>query len=149
MPLSKNDKRELSNKSTLPKCQSLHTKMTKESFTTSQLCQNVIFLMQKWRIYKIFLVLSISGASKHQHCSPWRIKEEGLYGLLFVAPGTGFGWDGASRQPQTKKDCSGHKKRRPLWSSFCGARNRTWTCTPFGTRTWNVRVYQFRHPGIW
>ena len=28
------------------------------------------------------------------------------------------------------------------------AQNRTRTCTPRGTRTWNVRVYQFRHLGI-
>ena len=28
-----------------------------------------------------------------------------------------------------------------------GAQNRTRTCTPRGTRTWNVRVYQFRHLG--
>ncbi len=29
------------------------------------------------------------------------------------------------------------------------AQNRTRTCTPSGTRTWNVRVYQFRHLGIY
>ena len=29
------------------------------------------------------------------------------------------------------------------------AQNRTRTCTHRCTRTWNVRVYQFRHLGIW
>ena len=29
-----------------------------------------------------------------------------------------------------------------------GAQNRTRTCTPRDIRTWNVRVYQFRHLGI-
>ena len=50
----------------------------------------------------------------------------------------------------------GHKRERILhfthFESFAKsfrARNRTWTCTPFEIRTWNVRVYQFRHPGVW
>ena len=49
----------------------------------------------------------------------------------------------------------GHKRERILhfthFESFAKsfrARNRTWTCTSFDTRTWNVRVYQFRHPGF-
>ena len=29
------------------------------------------------------------------------------------------------------------------------AQNRTRTCTSLNTRTWNVRVYQFRHLGNW
>ena len=29
------------------------------------------------------------------------------------------------------------------------AQNRNRTCTPCGTRTWNVRVYQFRHLGMY
>ena len=40
----------------------------------------------------------------------------------------------------------GTKKRETSLFLF-GARNRTWTCTSCDTRTWNVRVYQFRHPG--
>ena len=32
------------------------------------------------------------------------------------------------------------------WNS---AQNRNRTCTPCGTRTWNVRVYQFRHLGMY
>ena len=30
---------------------------------------------------------------------------------------------------------------------FVGAQDRSRTCTPLDTRTWNVRVYQFRHLG--
>ena len=35
-----------------------------------------------------------------------------------------------------------------LFSQRASAQNRTRTCMPLDTRTWNVRVYQFRHLGI-
>ena len=41
------------------------------------------------------------------------------------------------------------KKEIPIRHPRLCAQDRSRTCTPLDTRTWNVRVYQFRHLGIY
>ena len=54
------------------------------------------------------------------------IKKEDLFWSSLWCPEQAWAeGDGECRQPITQKDCYGHKKRRPFWSSFFGARNRT------------------------
>lgn len=45
-----------------------------------------------------------------------------------------------------RKPSACHSRRGALGNA--GARDRTRTCTPYGTRTSNVCVYQFHHPSI-
>ena len=78
---------------------------------------------------------------------PLPILSHAAFGLYIIDVMPQRGTTGGKLPSGISNDRLGIKKKKAFRSSFFGARNRTWTCTSFDTRTWNVRVYQFRHPG--